>query len=255
MTPSRPLFAANWKMHMGPRETAAFVRDFAELHAPRDGASVVFFPPAISLPAFAAAATGRSDLEFGVQDVHEAESGAHTGAISAGMVPQTGAGWGLAGHSERRAEFGDDEEVVGRKLVRLFEAGLQPVLCVGETIEEREAGQLEEVLAKQVGAALHPVDPDRREELAYAYEPVWAIGTGLTASPEDAAEAHAIVRSCIAASTSAEDARTAIVLYGGSVKPSNIDDLLAAEGVDGVLVGGASLEPESFAAICAGGAR
>jgi triosephosphate isomerase len=253
MEPTRPLFAANWKMHLGPRETTHFVSEFARLHARRTGATVVFFPPAISLPAFGEAARGRSDLQFGVQDVHTDESGAHTGAIAAGMVRQTGARWGLAGHSERRMEFGDDDDTVGLKLVRLVEANLQPVLCVGETLEQRESGELESVLGRQIGAALSHVAEVDRERLVYAYEPVWAIGTGRTASPTDAAEAHAIVRRCIAESSTNEDAMTAIILYGGSVKPSNIDELLAAGGVDGVLVGGASLDPRSFADICAGG--
>ncbi len=253
MEPTRPLFAANWKMHLGPEDAAEFVAEFEGIHAPRPGATVVFFPPAISLLSVGAAASGRPDLQFGVQDVHTDAAGAHTGAIAAGMVPQTGARWGLAGHSERRMEFGDDDDMVGQKLVRLFEADLQPVLCVGETLEQRESGELESVLLRQISAALRPLEEADRERLVYAYEPVWAIGTGRTASPADAAEAHAIVRRCIADSTTEEDAMTAIVLYGGSVKSSNIDELLAAEGVDGVLVGGASLDPQSFADICAGG--
>lgn len=253
MTPRRPLFAANWKMHLGPAETSEFVGAFSDLHPPRSNATVVFFPPSISLSAFAAAAASRPDLEFGIQDVHEESHGAHTGAISARMVPETGATWGLAGHSERRREFGDDDRLVAEKLLRLFEAGLQPVLCVGETLEEREAGTLESVLQRQVARALEPLEAADRERLVYAYEPVWAIGTGRTASPADAAEAHAIVRACIAESTNAADAEASFLLYGGSVKPANIDELLAADGIDGVLVGGASLEPESFAAICAGG--
>ncbi|MFV1985782.1 MAG: triose-phosphate isomerase [Gemmatimonadota bacterium] len=254
MEPTRPLFAANWKMHLGPRETTDFVREFSRLHAPRAGVSVVFFPPAISLAAFGEAAKGRPDLEFGVQDVHAEESGAHTGAIAAGMVAQASARWGLAGHSERRREFGDDDELVGRKLIRLLEAGLQPVLCVGETLEEREGGELESVLHRQIGAAFEALDESDRRRLVYAYEPVWAIGTGRTAGAADASEAHAIVRQCVAESTTDDDATAAIILYGGSVKPSNIDELLAAEGIDGVLVGGASLQPRSFADICAGGA-
>ncbi|MDH3733322.1 MAG: triose-phosphate isomerase [Gemmatimonadota bacterium] len=252
MAPTRPLFAANWKMHKDPVETREFLDAFLTRHGARDGATVVFFPPAISLQAFGESVAGRADVEFGVQDVHEETHGAHTGAISASMAPATGATWGLAGHSERRTEFGDDDATVGAKLSRLFEAGLQPILCVGETLEEREAGRLEEVLRRQVTGALDSIGAARREDLVYAYEPVWAIGTGRTATPADAAEAHAIARRCIADSTNEQDAANAILLYGGSVKPSNIDDLLAAEGVDGVLVGGASLEPASFAAICAG---
>ena len=253
MDPKRPLFAANWKMHMDPTETASFVRSFVGLHAPRPDATVVFFPPAISLPSFAEASDGRPDLEFGVQDVHEETSGAHTGAIAAGMVPATGAGWGLAGHSERRREFGDDDSMVASKLARLVEAGLTAVLCVGETLEEREAGELAAVLHRQIVAGLGSLSRDDRRGIVYAYEPVWAIGTGRTASAADAEQAHAIVRDAIATAIDSEAAAAAIVLYGGSVNPSNIDELLAADGVDGVLVGGASLEPASFAAICAGG--
>lgn len=244
----KPFFAANWKMHLGPAETAAFVERFAALHAPRPDARVVFFPPALSVAEFRKASAGRPDLEFGVQDVHQDEAGAHTGAISADMARQAGARWALAGHSERRREFGDDDARVLEKLHRLLEQGVQPVLCVGETLEEREAGRLEEVLSRQLGTALEGLPPGARELLVYAYEPVWAIGTGRTASPDDAAEAHGIVRQVIEASGGAPEAT---VLYGGSVKPGNIEELLAAPGVDGVLVGGASLDPESFAAICA----
>jgi len=251
--PCAPLFAANWKMYKGPAETAEFVHSFARRHEPRDDATVVFFPPSISLTAFAAAAGGRPDLEYGVQDVHTEREGAHTGAVSAPMVAQTGAGWGLAGHSERRREFGDDDEAVGRKLVRLLESSLRPILCVGETLAEREAGRLEEVLGRQVGAALSALDVAGRGRLVYAYEPVWAIGTGRTASPVDASGAHAIVRAAIATHASAAEAEAGLILYGGSVKPGNIEELLAAAGVDGVLVGGASLDPDGFAAICRAG--
>jgi triosephosphate isomerase len=244
----KPFFAANWKMHLGPVETEAFVERFTALHAPRPDARVVFFPPALSVAAFRKAAAGRPDLEFGVQDVHQEAAGAHTGAISADMARQAGVRWALAGHSERRREFGDDDARVLQKLHRLLEQDVHPVLCVGETLEEREAGRLEEVLSRQLGTALEGLAPGAREQLVYAYEPVWAIGTGRTASPGDAAEAHGIVRQVIEAAGGVPEAT---VLYGGSVKPANIDELLVAPGVDGVLVGGASLDPESFAAICA----
>lgn len=247
----RPFFAANWKMHLGPVETVSFVERFAALHAPRTGARVVFFPPALSLAAFRTAAASRPDLEAGVQDVHEDVSGAHTGAVSADMARQAGALWVLAGHSERRREFGDDDSRVAGKVARILEQELNPVLCVGETLEEREAGLLEEVLARQVGRVLQGLGSGEVERLTYAYEPVWAIGTGRTASPADAEEAHAIVRKAIERGGGRPDA---VILYGGSVKPGNIEDLLAARGVDGVLVGGASLDPESFASICAAGA-
>jgi triosephosphate isomerase len=246
----RPLFAANWKMHLGPVEAEAFVARFAALSPRRQDARVVFFPPYLSVGAFLSAAASRPDLELGVQDVHQEVAGAHTGAVSAPMAREAGAAWALAGHSERRREFGDDDATVAAKVARILEAGLRPVLCVGETLEEREAGHLEAVLGRQIASVLDGLDPDGLPRLTYAYEPVWAIGTGRTASADDAAEAHAIVRREIAAHGGAEDA---VILYGGSVKAGNIEELLAAAGVDGVLVGGASLDPDSFAVICAAG--
>ena len=153
--------------------------------------------------------------------------------------------------TEIRREFGDDDVTVAAKVARIIDAGLRPVLCVGETLEEREAGELQAVLARQIEVVLSSLAPDRLPLLTYAYEPVWAIGTGRTASPDDAAQAHAVVRQEISRCGGRADA---VILYGGSVKPGNIDALLEAPGVDGVLVGGASLDAESFASICAGGA-
>lgn len=253
MHASRPFFAANWKMHMGPEETSRFVRSFAAAYEARGDRTVAFFPPAISITAFRTAAARRPDLEIGIQDVHPEKQGAHTGAISAGMAAEAGVVWGLAGHSERRREFGDDDELVGRKLSRLLEAGVKPILCVGETLTEREEDRLYEVLSRQVATALRELDAEARSCLTYAYEPVWAIGTGKTASPGDAAEAHEILRKRVAHLTDPDTARKAIILYGGSVKPDNIEALLAAPGVDGVLVGGASLDSDGFARICATG--
>jgi triosephosphate isomerase len=249
--PATPLFAANWKMHLGPRDAERFAARFAGRYAPRSDRRVVFFPPAISLPAFVAAVAGRPDLQAGVQDVHEEVEGAHTGAISAPMAAQAGARWALAGHSERRREFGDDDDTVAAKTRRVLEAGLAPIVCIGETLDEREAGRLEEVLERQIRTVLAGLDAEDAERLSWAYEPVWAIGTGRTASPADAEEAHGIVRTAIAAGAGSGVAGRAAILYGGSVKPANIEELMGAPGVDGVLVGGASLEPESFAEICA----
>ena len=249
-------------MHKGPREAASFMEGFLNLHPPARGAIVVIFPPSISLVAARHAALARTDIEFGVQNVHTEESGAHTGAVSAPMAADAGATWGLAGHSERRHEFGDTDEMIGRRLAMLADSGLRPVLCVGETLEERENGQLESTIRRQVEAALGQVPQSRQESVLYAYEPVWAIGTGLAASETDASEAHGIVRDAVrgtlrsggAPSGSAGSAtgdEHITVLYGGSAVPSNASDLLAAPGIDGLLVGGASLEPESWAAICA----
>jgi triosephosphate isomerase len=244
----RPFFAANWKMHKGPREAAEFVADFAGRHVPRPDACLVFFPPAISVTAFREAAAARPDIEIGIQDVHEEPAGAHTGATAARMAREAGATWALAGHSERRREFGDDATRVAAKVARILEAEMRPILCVGETLEQRERGELRQVLALQVGAVLRE---SGGVELTYAYEPVWAIGTGRTASPEDVAGAHDMLRKEIDRCGGDDGAS---ILYGGSVKPSNIESLLSAPGVDGVLVGGASLDPESFTAICAAGA-
>lgn len=248
----RPLFAANWKMHKGPKAAREFVRDFAELYAPHGDRRVVFFPPSISVEAFgeAAASAQRSDLELGVQDVHAEAEGAHTGAISAAMAVEAGASWSLAGHSERRREFGDDDAEVAAKTRRIVATGLRAVVCVGETLEERDAGGLGAVLERQVDAVLQGVAPERHAALTWAYEPVWAIGTGRTASPDDAADAHAIVREALAITAGGDVGASAVILYGGSVKPHNIHSLMAAPGVDGVLVGGASLDPHDFAAIC-----
>ena len=246
----KPMFAANWKMHLGPAEADAYVRHFADLHAAREDARVVFFPPYLSVGAFLSASRSRGDLESGVQDVHQELSGAYTGAVSAPMAKQAGATWALAGHSERRREFGDDDATVAIKVGRILEAGLRPVVCVGETLEEREAGRLAAVLARQIETVLGSLVAEKLPLLTYAYEPVWAIGTGRTASPEDAAEAHAMVRQEVERCGAPPDA---VILYGGSVKPGNIGELLGAPGVDGVLVGGASLDPEGFAAICAAG--
>ncbi len=251
----RPFCAANWKMHKGPADAAAFGMKFASLYAPQADRTVVVFPTALSLAALREALADRADIGIGVQDVHEEAGGAHTGSLSAGMAAQAGAGWVLAGHSERRHEFGDTNEQVAEKVNRVLEAGLRPMLCVGEKLEDRESGHLEAVVRRQLEAVLTTLGPSDAGDLTYAYEPVWAIGTGRTASPEDAAEAHAILRSVLAETVGAVAAAEATVLYGGSVKPSNIGELLSAEGVDGGLVGGASLDPVSFAAICSAGSE
>jgi len=246
-TRAKPLFAANWKMFKGPRATEEFLGRFAALYSAQGDRRVAFFPPAISLEAFVRAAGQRPDLECGIQDVHEEVDGAHTGAVSAAMAAEAGLSWALAGHSERRREFGDDDTLVASKVSRILDAELKPIVCIGETLEEREAGMLSEVLERQIRAVLASVDG---EHLTWAYEPVWAIGTGRTASPEDAGNAHEIVREAIRGGGGGELADSAVILYGGSVKPGNIEQLMAVPGVDGVLVGGASLDPEAFASIC-----
>lgn len=250
----RPVLAGNWKMHMGPTETAAFFRAFLEAWQPRGDRSVVFFPPAISLAAAREAVAGRPDVRLGVQNVYWEAKGAFTGEVSAPLAADAGAELVLVGHSERRHVFGETSEETARKVRAAFQAGLLPVLCVGEKIEERRAGRAQAVVMEQLDAVLGGVSEEESARLLLAYEPVWAIGTGETASPRDAAEMHLAIRERLRRSYGAAAADAVPILYGGSVKPDNAAELMAQENVDGVLVGGASLDPAGFAAICAAAA-
>ena len=242
------VLAGNWKMHKGPRDTERF---FESLDLPEslDGHEVMIFPSAVSVASAVACAARDPRIAVGVQNIHWEDKGAFTGELSAPMAREAGATLALVGHSERRHVFGESDEEVGRKVAAARRHGLVPVVCVGETLEERRAGRVEEVTVRQIEAALAPLahDPGR---VLVAYEPVWAIGTGETATPEDASAAHATLRSWLAEHLG-EGARSVPILYGGSVNPGNAAELLAAAGVDGVLVGGASLDPASFAAIVA----
>jgi triosephosphate isomerase (TIM) len=249
MAARNTILAGNWKMNHGPKTARAFFEEFAGLYAPMNDRRVLFFPPAISIPAALEATARRTDLEIGIQNIHWENAGAFTGEISAGMAAEAGARIALVGHSERRHVFGESDEQVGWKAAAAIGAGLDVIICVGETLEEREAGQLDDVLGRQVAAALAGLPPDSADRLAIAYEPVWAIGTGVTATPADAAAAHATVRRLLAGRLGAHAADRCPILYGGSVGPANAGDLLRAENVNGVLVGGASLRPASFAAI------
>ncbi|MDP8911115.1 MAG: triose-phosphate isomerase [Actinomycetota bacterium] len=225
------LVAANWKMYKGPAEAEDFCRDF-RARAPR-GVDVVVCPPYVSLAAAVA-----SGLTVYAQNVHWADEGAYTGEVSTPMLAELGVAGSIVGHSERRQYFGETDEGVARRTAAALEAGLGVIACVGESEEEREAGQTELVLRLQVESIGDAVGA--HERLVVAYEPVWAIGTGRTATPELAQEAHALIKSLL----------DVPVLYGGSVKPENAEELLAQPSVDGALVGGASLDVESFAAIC-----
>ncbi|HSC49097.1 MAG TPA: triose-phosphate isomerase [Gaiellaceae bacterium] len=224
-----PLLAANWKMFKGPRETREFCTAFS---APA-GVEAVVCPPFVSLGA--AVESGQTVF---AQNVHWADEGAYTGEISAPMLLELGVEGAIVGHSERRQLFGETDESVARRAAAALEAGLRVIACVGESLEERESGQMELVLRLQVESVRDAVG--EHERLVVAYEPVWAIGTGKTATPEQAREAHAFVKSLL----------DVPVLYGGSVKPENAAELLSQDGVDGALVGGASLDVGSFTAIC-----
>ncbi len=251
----KPFFGGNWKMNHGPAATQAFVETFTSLYPARDDCTVVFFPPAISLTEFKRAAEKRRDLQLGVQDVHWEREGAFTGSISAPLAKEAGAQFVLAGHSERRHVFGDSDEDVARKVKAIADEGLVPVLCVGERLAERERGDVEAVVRRQVDQGLGPLAHEAITGTVIAYEPVWAIGTGRTASPEDASDVHLLIRALLVDRVGAEEGRDIPIIYGGSVKPANIDQLLGAPEIDGVLVGGASLSPADFARICSAALR
>ena len=248
--PRRPVLAGNWKMNHGPSETARFFADFLALRQPADDRTVAFFPPALSFAAAREALQGRPDVRLGVQNVHWEASGAFTGELSVPIARDAGAELVLAGHSERRHVFGETSEETAKKVRAVLDGDLVPVLCVGETIEERRADRAEAVVAEQLAPVLAILRPDEIGELVVAYEPVWAIGTGVTATPADAAAMHRAVRERLAQAFGRGAADAVPVLYGGSVKAENAAELMSQPGVDGVLVGGASLDPQGFAAIC-----
>ncbi len=242
-----PVIAGNWKMHKGPEAARSFCRDFVAAAPPTSDRTVLLFPPDIAVTAVREALDGH-DVAVGVQSIHWEAQGAFTGETSAAMAVEAGAGFALVGHSERRHVFGETDEETGKKVAAAAVAGLVPVLCVGEKLEERKAGRLEEVILRQLEAGMAGIDDAAVAGMLVAYEPVWAIGTGETATPDDAAEAHGVLRARLRERIG--DAADAVpILYGGSVKPHNAAELLAAADVDGVLVGGASLDPGDFAAI------
>jgi len=244
----RKLIAANWKMHKTPAQAEEFMRAFLPRVAGHLRDDIVVCPPFISLPATVAAARG-SRVAVGAQDLFWEAEGAYTGEISAGMLLSGGCSHVIIGHSERRQYFGETDDAVNRKLKAALGAGLSPIVCVGETFKEREAGQTEAVLRRQCSAAFRGIAAESARALNVAYEPVWAIGTGRTATPQMASQAHAIVRHQAAQLLGEDFASRLRILYGGSVKPENAGALMAEEELDGALVGGASLDPESFATI------
>jgi triosephosphate isomerase (TIM) len=235
----RLLFAANWKMHLGPADAAAYFDVFLPAYAHHADRDVWFFPPAVSLTTVAARVRERQDLLAGAQDVHWEPKGAFTGALSAPLAAQAGARAALIGHSERRHVFGETDEETARKLRAVQASGLIPVLCVGETLAEREGGATLQVVQRQLDAALAGLDRATLDGVVVAYEPVWAIGTGRNATPQDAAAVHRDIRAWLGS----HGAGKTRILYGGSVNLKNIAALLAEHELDGVLVGGASLDP------------
>jgi triosephosphate isomerase len=245
-------FAANWKMNLAPDEARAFLDSFLPACAPRADRRLLFFPPAVSLPAVYACLANRGDAWAGIQNIYWEDKGAFTGEISAPMARAAGATYALVGHSERRHVFHETDAETGKKCAAAVRAGLTPMLCVGETLAERDAGQTEAVVGRQLRAGFAAVTPAAVAGSLVAYEPVWAIGTGRTATPADASAVHAALRAALRqlqASSSTVPGPDVPILYGGSVNRTNVAALLAAPGVDGVLVGGASLDAATWGAI------
>jgi triosephosphate isomerase len=244
----KKLIAANWKMYKTPNQARDFFRDFLPLVQGHDRDEIVVCPTYLALDAAVNAAKG-SSVAIGAQDLHWEKEGAFTGEICASMLLAIGVTHVIIGHSERRQYFGETDDTVNLKLKSALEAGLTPIVCVGEVLEEREAGLTDDVLRRQCMRAFHKISVKKAAHLVVAYEPVWAIGTGKTATPEIAADAHAIIRGEAAKAFGEDFANGLRILYGGSVKPENATALMSEEEIDGALVGGASLDPKSFSAI------
>ena len=244
----KKLMVANWKMYKTPDQTRDFFRAFLPLIADHTRDEIAVCPSFVCLAAAVEAAKG-SHVAIGGQNLHWEKEGAYTGEISAGMLLAAGCTHVIIGHSERRQYFGETDDTVNRKLKTTLEAGLTPIVCVGEVLEEREAGLTEDVLRRQCLRAFHAISGKKAGKLVIAYEPVWAIGTGKTATPRLAAEAHVLIRGEAAKAFGDKMAESLRILYGGSVKPENAKSLMSEEEIDGALVGGSSLNATSFAAI------
>jgi triosephosphate isomerase len=244
-----PVFAANWKMNLGPLTAHQFMAAFAAQWTPRDDRTIIFFPPVVSLSAVLHALGGRTDIAAGAQNIWTEDKGAFTGETSAAMAKDAGAQYALVGHSERRHVFGETDEETAKKCAAATRNGLTPILCVGERLAEREAGTTNDVVLRQLKAGLAELTPDAIAAMAIAYEPVWAIGTGKTATPADASAVHARILEALVERIG-EPGHDVPILYGGSVTAANAKALLAADGVRGLLVGGASLDVSGWASIC-----
>lgn len=241
----KPLVAGNWKMNGSLAGAQALARDIrAGLGDLPHQVDVAMFPPYVHLPA-ALAVTAGPALAVGAQDADEHDDGAYTGAVSAAMLQDLGCAMVIVGHSERRSLYGDDDARVAAKFEAVQNHAMQPLLCLGETLDEREAGATEAVVIRQLMAVVNRAGLEAFERAVIAYEPVWAIGTGRTATPQQAQEVHSLVREALG-----EAGKTVRILYGGSVKPDNAAELFGQPDIDGGLIGGASLEASSFLAIC-----
>lgn len=242
----RPYIAGNWKMNLTPSEGKAYASALAEA-VKKAGADcrVMIAPSFVSLPGVVEAVKG-SDITVSAQNMADHLSGAYTGEVSPEMLRDIGVNTVILGHSERRQYYGETDEIINGKVLLAISLKMEVILCVGETLEERESGKLEEVLKRQIEVGLKDVLPAEMDKITIAYEPVWAIGTGRTATPEDADAAHAFIRRTVAALYSDDIANNLIIQYGGSVKPGNVRALMAKENIDGALVGGASIKLDDF---------
>jgi triosephosphate isomerase len=247
LTVRRPILAANWKMHKTVAEALDFVERFLPLARNADGVDVVLAPPYTALDRVGQRLAG-SSVSLAAQNVNPEAMGAFTGEVAPDMLVELGCRYAIVGHSERRSIYREDDAFVARKAAALLERGIRPIVCVGETLEQREAGGTFDVVGAQLEGSLAAIAAGQAEAVVVAYEPVWAIGTGRTATPDMAQEVHAFVRERLAArfDAAAEGMR---IQYGGSVKPDNVAALMSQPDIDGALVGGASLDPEAFARI------
>jgi len=249
--PRQKIVAGNFKMNMTSSEVAPYLEVFRQETEKINGVDIVLIPPFTALSKASELLGGTQKVRIGAQNMSPEAKGAYTGEISAAMLRDLFVRYVLVGHSERRRLFGETDELVHRKLVTALTSELRPILCVGETLEERQAGQENAVLEGQLRGALTGLTSEQIAEVIVAYEPVWAIGTGLTASPEQAQEAHLFIRDCLGKMAGASVANKARILYGGSVTPANASELMSQPDIDGALVGGASLDPRGFAEIVA----
>ena len=240
--------AGNWKMYKTPAETHAFFEAFKPLVADAAHCDIVICPPFPDLPVAIKEAEG-SNVAIGAQNLYWGREGAVTGEVSGHMLQAIRCEYVIIAHSERRQYFGETEPDVVRKTQAALEFGLRPIVCIGERLEERESGRTEDVLAEQIDGGIAPLEPEAFAKIVIAYEPVWAIGTGKTATPKIAADAHGFIRRRVASRFGDDAAKAVRILYGGSVKPDNVKGLMDEEEIDGALVGGASLDPQSFASV------
>ncbi len=249
----KAIIAANWKMNMTPTEARTFLDAFLPKFPEATGVDIVIAPSFLTMPMAAAQIVPNAAVDISAQNMSAEASGAYTGEVSAAMLKEVGTKYVILGHSERRSLYGEDDAIINKKVLAALENGFSPILCIGETLEEREGGKLEDVLRGQVQGSLAGVSAEQMANVVIAYEPVWAIGTGVTASPEQAQEAHAFVRSLLQEQYDEAVAGATRIQYGGSAKPGNAAELISQADIDGFLVGGASLDPESFAAIIQAG--